>query len=849
MKTLKTIGLFFSLLLLAGLFSGHASAQIIDDIVLNTVKGKVVITIRMAGPVQYLRHFPAERGQTLEIYYNILGNEAARDQWQGYEARTSPPSSLIPSFTVEVHDLNTQPKLAIQFSRAVEFSVRGGKSNRSILVIVQPEKTPSGTREELPALPEIEQGGPESGDIPPSAAITAPALQTRKANKQAAILMLEGRNALLLFDYATAIEAFNKVLQLPSNKYSADAQEWTGVANENSGQADKAKSAYELYLKRYTSGAGVARVKERLARLAAGTAAPAVPAAQPGEANQQAAALMAKGRDALQRNDYGAAIEAFNQLLLLPANPYTQDAQEWVGVARERAGQKFKAKLEYELYLKTYSSGAGVERVKERLAKLAAVQPVPAAQAEKSEQPKERKAFQTATYGNVSMYYYHGASQTDTITVVGATPTPSTLTVTDQSLLLTNVSVGLRARNDVFDNRLVLQDSYSKNFIAGQASNNRLNAAYYDVKNKVADYSARIGRQSPVGGGVVGRFDGVTAGYGFMPKLRANAVAGRIADLSVGSKPVFYGASLDMGAFNEHWSGSAYIINQTIDHIADRRAGGAEIRYFDADKNAFATLDYDAYFSVVNAALLQGSITAAPGTTFNFLLDHRRTPSLSTRSALNGASVSSVSALLQAGFTAADLKTLAMARTATANLAQVGISRQIREKWLLSGDIRVSSTTAMQASGRDPANLALCPLGTASCPEGFQPAVTATGNQWTLTSQLIGNSIFSSRDVSVFSLGYTTSNTLRGLTAFVSNRSVVRDKWAIDTSLRLYAQSDNLGGRETIATPNFKLSYQAKDQLSLETEVGYERTDNTPATGPSSRTNRKYFSLGFRGDF
>jgi len=873
MKTLKKFWIFFTLLVLAGIFSNYASAQIIDDVVLNTVKGKVVITIRLAGPVQYLRHFPTQKGQMLEIYYNILSSDSARDQWQGYEARTSPPSDLIPSFTVTARDLNTQPKLVIQFSRAVEFSVRGGKSNRSILVVVQPENAPPGAKEELPELPEIEQEGPESGDIPPSAAATAPARQTKKANKQATALMLEGRDAMLLFDYAAAIAAFNKILQLPPNKYTADAQEWMGVANENIGRADEAKLAYEMYLKRYTRGAGATRVKDRLARLTAIQSTPAAqaitrPQAQESpeagnlplsaatpipsvgqfkETDKQAAALMEKGRDALQLDDYGAAIKAFNQLLQLPPNQYTQDAQEWVGVSRERADQKFKAKLEYELYLKTYTSGKGVERVKERLAKLSAIQPVQTAG--KPEQPKEKKGFQTVTYGNLSMYYYHGASQTDTITIAGNTPTPSRLTVVDQSLLLTNVSLGIRARNDVYDNRLVFQDSYSKNFLAGKTSNNRLNAAYYDLKNKVDDYSGRIGRQSPLGGGVIGRFDGATVGYGFLPKWRANGVAGRIADLSVGSKPVFYGASLDMGTFNNRWGGSVYTIKQTVDRITDRRAEGAEVRYFDANKNAFATLDYDSHFSVVNTALLQGTITGAPGTSYNFLLDHRRTPSISTRNALNGASVSSVNNLLQAGLTEADLKGLATARTAIANLAQIGVSRQIKEKWLLGGDLRVSSTTSMSASGRDPTNLILCPLGPTSCPEGFQPATTATGNAWTLTSQLIGNSIFSSLDVSVFSLGYTTSNTLRGVTFFVSNRSIVRDKWTADTSLRLYAQNDDLGGKETIVTPTLKLSYQAKERLSLETEIGLEKTDNTPATGQPVKTNRKYFSLGFRGDF
>ena len=70
-----------------------------------------------------------------------------------------------------------------------------------------------------------------------------------------------------------------------------------------------------------------------------------------------------------------------------------------------------------------------------------------------------------------------------------------------------------------------------------------------------------------------------------------------------------------------------------------------------------------------------------------------------------------------------------------------------------------------------------------------------------------------------------------------------------NSTLRLYWQNDSTGGKENIATPSIKLSYQAKEKLSLEAEAGIELTNNTPATGITTKTDRKYFSLGFRGDF
>ena len=76
---------------------------------------------------------------------------------------------------------------------------------------------------------------------------------------------------------------------------------------------------------------------------------------------------MVQGRDALAAKNNEAAVDALNKLLLLPPNDYTQDGQEWIGVARERAGQPDKAKVEYDLYLRLYPEGDGAARVAQRL--------------------------------------------------------------------------------------------------------------------------------------------------------------------------------------------------------------------------------------------------------------------------------------------------------------------------------------------------------------------------------------------------------------------------------------------------------------------------------------------------
>lgn len=552
------------------------------------------------------------------------------------------------------------------------------------------------------------------------------------------------------------------------------------------------------------------------------------------ENDEKAKALMVEVKEALQSGANFKAITALNQLLELPANVYTQDAQEWAGIVRERSGQPDKARLEYESYLKLYTTGPEVERVKQRLAKL------PAKAVEKAPVVAEKKGAQTETYGSLSMYFYHGASSNDTTTTDTVTNqlTQSAFSTTDQNSLNTNVDVSTRYRSDEYDNRLVFQDTFIKNNLAGQVSRNKLYKAYFQIKNKKADYSALIGRQSALGGGVVGRFDGVSAGAGFMSSFRGNIVAGRLADTSSTApptEPVFYGASVDIeGSPEGGWSGSLYAINQTLESVADRKAVGTELRYYETNKSVFALLDYDTLYKAVNTALLQGSMNLESGMAINFMIDHRKTPSLSTRNALNGATVTSLKDLLLAtGMSETALRDLARARTATANLAEFGITQPLNDQWSVGGDIKLSNVSSMPASGTTDV-------------EGILPFSQGTGNEWTFTGQLIGSNILALRDISVLGVSRITSDLINAQSAFASNRSVITS-WTLDTSLRYYRQN-NLGITTSRLTPSFKVTYALRERTNLEFEGSLERNSSS-GNGTSSTTTRKFVSAGFRADF
>lgn len=133
--------------------------------------------------------------------------------------------------------------------------------------------------------------------------------------------------------------------------------------------------------------------------------------------------------------------------------------------------------------------------------------------------------------------------------------------------------------------------------------------------------------------------------------------------------------------------------------------------------------------------------------------------------------------------------------------------------------------------------------------EGFIPASPSTGNAWTISERLIGNDVLASRDVTMFSLSYTKSPFSADKTLLVNNHAYLKERWTIDTTLRLFSQADNSGGKETVIAPTLKLGYRVKDNLTLETEVGIELTKATPSVLQSSKTTRKYYSFGFRWDY
>lgn len=560
-------------------------------------------------------------------------------------------------------------------------------------------------------------------------------------------------------------------------------------------------------------------------------------AARESAADSRAAALMLQGREALTKGDNAAAVTALNDLLRLPPNRYSQDAQELLGLAHERNGEANAAKREYELYLRLYPESEGAERVRQRVAALGTT-----VTATVLKPAKKKDVTETTIYGSWSQYYYYGSGKRDTTLLttpqVPAT-TPAENYTVDQKMLRSTLNLTHRQRDGEFDNRAVIRDTHIKDSLNSAKTENRVYSAYYEMKQRRGAYSVRAGRQPASAGGVLGYFDGVQGGYSFAPKWRINAVAGKPADVSklsrIDTDRSFYGASLDAGTFAEHWNVSLYTIKQTADGETDRMAAGSEIRYFDPTKSFFLLTDYDTYFSEMSTQMLQGNWTvnqsATYPTTLNLMLDRRKSPTLQLTNALIGETTTSISTLLQTR-SIDELKAQALGNTPTADMYSIGVTQGYGPKWQFGVDLRGNRTSETTGS-----------------PTATQPAAAAVDWAHTLAFQVIGNGITGSRDISVVGISHTDGPNFTVNSLALNNRSLFGKEWTLDASLNYYVQSTSEPSQDIDGlNPLLRLSYQWRSKVTFEVEYSQLRTVTTDDT-TKVKDVRNSWSLGYRWDF
>jgi hypothetical protein len=346
----------------------------------------------------------------------------------------------------------------------------------------------------------------------------------------------------------------------------------------------------------------------------------------------------------------------------------------------------------------------------------------------------------------------------------------------------------------------------------------------------------RIGRQTGLGAGAPGRFDGLMAGYNFNPTWRVNGVVGKPVEyssgggLSTASNKDFAGLSVDLSPTPDRWTSSGYLIQQRISGIVDRRAVGIEGHYFDAQRNFMGLFEYDTLFNKVDLGLLQGNWTDAANNNFNVLLDHRRSPPLQLSNALIGQPIQSIAALLASGVSMDTIRSDASALSPISNIFAIGMNRPYNQQIRIGGDFRISNTS-----------------GTGTTSTG-QPGAVSSGNTYAYSVQATGNGMFQENDFGVVNATYTSANAYHGQSLTLTQVEPFRQFWRLDMLLMLYSQNDSAGTHQTQVRPSLTLNYHWSDSVNLEGEGGIEQTHVTSAT-QDDKTRRYYFYVGYRWDF
>jgi hypothetical protein len=568
-------------------------------------------------------------------------------------------------------------------------------------------------------------------------------------------------------------------------------------------------------------------------RTAPATSAPATP-----ETEAQAKALFAQARAAMDRADYAIAIARLDDLLALPPNSLSQQALETIALARWREGDPQRARAEFETYLKLYPSGPGADRAREALLTLA---PPPIA-APGAMQPGTGGATTTLA-GSVSSFYYGGQSKLRTQdfqdSPLGGVPqllSDATLSGTDQKQVLSSADLNWRRRDADSDLRLVVRDTYTSDLLRSDRSHNRLYALYADYRLQSPGLSLRVGRQSPLGGGVMGRFDGIDAGWRFAPKWRVNVVAGQPTDKLLDTRRRFWGLSVDTDAIAPNFGATLYGIEQTIDGQVDRRAVGTELRYVQGGLSATSMFDYDVVLHGLNIASVQGTWQWPDNTVVNALYDRRSTPmlmlgnSLFFQNPVLAVQATKLEQLLASQAIGA-LREQVRATTSYTTQAMLGVTHPVTPKWQVGVDVRLTNVGALLPVPD------ILPFG--------QPG---TGNVWAFGAQVIGTNLYSARDTHVVLANVLRAPTYHGTLFQYNNSSAIGGRWLVEPSLRLYQQRDNTGTLTRRWGPGVRATWRALPKLAWESEVDLEFGN---VTGPlhHETSRRLFFYTGLRYDF
>lgn len=365
--------------------------RFLDSVEYSSVNGHALVKVVFSSRVNYVKHFPAERSNTLEVHLQLFSLDSSTPAAQfDRESLLAPYSTQIPvaGITQESSD-PTKPVLTVRFSRVVDYKVSLDTSHMTLLL-------------ELPNVPFADTNGKTAEAKPTLATATPAPIPTKEPAApgdnaaQAQLFLANARKALERDEFRRAEDWIKRVLNLPDHPYRKDAEQLFGELREREKQAQAAapksiakrgESKFDAQLEsgRQALARGEVDAAVRIFSVIARTAPPAVAeqarsllsqaesaksksadgaadlvdeVAQEGEpstpgestkkdsADADAKRYIDQANAALKAGDPGEAIRLYTLVLELPLNSHTKEAERLLRTARGTQAQRSRDDME-----------------------------------------------------------------------------------------------------------------------------------------------------------------------------------------------------------------------------------------------------------------------------------------------------------------------------------------------------------------------------------------------------------------------------------------------------------------------------------------------------------------------
>lgn len=510
--------------------------------------------------------------------------------------------------------------------------------------------------------------------------------------------------------------------------------------------------------------------------------------------------LMADARLAMAAGELSQAVQIYTKVLRAPNHDRHAQAQEYLGLAREKNGQTAHAIAEYQRYLSVYPDNEGADTVRQRLAAMLASERKVAKQETNPAAPKNSRIDSRQSDWRVqtffSQYYRRDVNQPN-----------DQNEIVSQSALYSDINLDARRRGERFDFSSRLSAGYRSDFLpADQGSSDsdmRISYAYADLADAGTGLRGRIGRQSRNTGGVLGRFDGLNLGYQASERILVNAVLGSpvySASNGMDSARTFAGASVNYGPILDNLELGLFYIQQDIDGIKDRQAIGTEFRFFGLNQSLWGLIDYDTSYSELGSAFLQGSWRFASHLSIHGSVDRRHSPFLSTGNALIGQPVETFSELLVL-YTPEEIRQMSLDRAPLTTSYTVGLSHSLSPRFQINADANQTTVEATPESG-----------GIAATPQTKYTYFSTT---------LTASSLLKEGDVAMIGLRVSNSDTTRVLSLNLDTRFPIGRKFRINPRLRVDRREIMQDSSyEWLYTPGLRMQYRWNRKFRFELEAG-----------------------------